>query len=337
MTGYEFLVTAKSGNEVLGSTKLRVRPGTIPDLRLRASSQLLSPGEKVTVQLLRGPNWAGTLPEKLWLRQGARTWESKFDEKEKTASFELPRDVEGWFSVSFESAEVFLYSKPKAALSVSVKAEKERYAPGQLAHLELETKIGGVGGAAAVGLFGVDDSLSQLVPLPGATELDAMRPQVQSEFAFPGIDAQALAQGRVRGKNAQAATLLKVSQLPPPPEIDTPAYVNSSTTLDPNAVLVDRFYVALAELHVQTREWESSAGTTEKMTPRTMATLWSKSLDALEKRKEPARDLWGRKLRLHRLPADLLALTEPRQVVIDGTRLPEDSENWSMWVAKEKP
>jgi hypothetical protein len=34
---------------------------------------------------------------------------------------------------------------------------------------------------------------------------------------------------------------------------------------------------------------------------------------------------------------DLLALTEPRQVVIDGTRLPEDSENWNLWVAKEKP
>jgi hypothetical protein len=337
MEGYEFLVTAKKGGETLGSTKLRLRPGVIPDLRLRASSQLVDPGEAVTVQLLRGPNWSGTLPEKLWLRQGARTWESKFDEKEKSATWTMPTDVEGWFSVQFESAEVFLYSRPRALLSVKVKPEKDRYAPGQLAHLEIDTTIGGVGGAAAVGLFGVDDSLSQLAPLPGAGELDGLRPRVASEMAFPGIDAHALAQGRVRGKNAQAATLLKVSQLPPPPEHDTPVAASARTSIDPNEALVDRFYVALAELHVQTREWEASAPAAEKMTPRTMATLWKRSLDAMEKRNESSRDFWGRRLRLHRLPMDLLALTEPRQVVIDGTRLPEDSENWNLWVAKEKP
>ena len=28
---------------------------------------------------------------------------------------------------------------------------------------------------------------------------------------------------------------------------------------------------------------------------------------------------------------------EPRAVVINGTRLPEDTQNWSQWVAKEKP
>jgi len=37
------------------------------------------------------------------------------------------------------------------------------------------------------------------------------------------------------------------------------------------------------------------------------------------------------------LPYDLLSLTEPRQLVVDGTRLPEDLENWQQWVAKEKP
>jgi len=88
---------------------------------------------------------------------------------------------------------------------------------------------------------------------------------------------------------------------------------------------------------VQTREWEASTVKSEKMSPRTMATLWSKALDALEKRNESSRDFWGRRLRLHRLPMDLLALTEPREVVVDGTRLSEDSENWNLWVAKEKP
>ena len=46
---------------------------------------------------------------------------------------------------------------------------------------------------------------------------------------------------------------------------------------------------------------------------------------------------YGRPLRLYRLPADLLALTDPHAVVATGTRLPEDVENWSAWVAKEKP
>jgi hypothetical protein len=232
---------------------------------------------------------------------------------------------------------VFLFSKPKASLAVSLTPEKERYAPGQLAHLELETTLGGVGGPAAVGLFGVDESLSQLVSLPGASELDGLRPAVSSSPAFPGVDAQALSLGRVRGANAQAATLLKVSTLPAPPEVDTPTSASARSVIDPNAVLVDRFYVALQELHVQAREWEGSAPASVKMTPQVMAQLWSKALDAMEKKKESPKDFWGRRLRLHRLPGDLLALTEPRQVVIDGTRLPEDSENWSLWVAKEKP
>ena len=88
---------------------------------------------------------------------------------------------------------------------------------------------------------------------------------------------------------------------------------------------------------MQTRTWESTAPEAEQMTPRTMARLWAKALDTLEFRKQPARDAWGRKLKLHRLPYDLLALTDPRAVVVNGTRLPEDIENWTAWVAKEKP
>jgi hypothetical protein len=337
LVGYEFQVSAKTGAENLGTTKLRLTPGAIPNVRLRASNQLVRAGEAVVVQLLRGPDWSGELPKKLFLRQGARTWEADFDEEKKSATVTMPTDVEGWFSVEFQGAQVFLFSKPKASLAVSLTPEKERYAPGQLAHLELETTLGGVGGPAAVGLFGVDESLSQLVSLPGASELDGLRPAVSSSPAFPGVDAQALSLGRVRGANAQAATLLKVSTLPAPPEVDTPTSASARSVIDPNAVLVDRFYVALQELHVQAREWEGSAPASVKMTPQVMAQLWSKALDAMEKKKESPKDFWGRRLRLHRLPGDLLALTEPRQVVIDGTRLPEDSENWSLWVAKEKP
>lgn len=73
------------------------------------------------------------------------------------------------------------------------------------------------------------------------------------------------------------------------------------------------------------------------MRPATMAGLWTAALAACEKRKQGVTDAYGRRLRLHWLPSDLLALTDPRAVVVDGTRLPEDVESWPAWVAKERP
>jgi hypothetical protein len=93
----------------------------------------------------------------------------------------------------------------------------------------------------------------------------------------------------------------------------------------------------LAELHVQTRQWEKASPASEKMRPATMARLWTQALDATEKRGQPVTDAYGRRLRLSMLPQDLLSLTDPRAVVVLGTRLPEDTENWADWVAKEKP
>jgi hypothetical protein len=184
----------------------------------------------------------------------------------------------------------------------------------------------------------VDESLQQLAPLPGPDELSALRPQPASDGpALGNFDAQALALGRVRGANAAAATLLRVTALPAPPALEAAVGVRGSTPLDPNGTLVDRFYGVLGELATQVREWEASAPPREKMTPATMAALWGRALVAADRRQEPTRDLWGRTLRLHRLPPDLLALTEPRALVVDGTRLPEDTQNWAQWVAKEKP
>jgi hypothetical protein len=337
MTGYEFLVTAKKGAETIGSTKLRMSPGVVPPLRMRAASQQVKPGEKVKVELIRGPEFAGELPKKIYLHLGQVTKEFDFDAKTRAGVIEIPADGEGWASVQGDSAMTYLFIEPKAQLALAVKPEKERYAPGQIARLELETKLGGTGRSAAVGLFGVDDSLSQLVPLPGGDELSKLRPQAQSNGSFDGLDAAALSLGRIRGGNAVAATLLKVTQLPPPAQTDVAVSVSGSTVFDPNETLTDRFYAVLLELHLQARGWEEKSPPAERMTPRTMANLWAKAIDAVEAKKESARDGYGRKLRLHRLPADLLALTAPQAVIVQGTRLPEDVENWSAWVAKERP
>lgn len=337
MVGYEFLVTAKKGTEVFGSTRLRMNPGTVPQIRLRASTQLLKAGEHVKVEILRGPDFTGELPEKLFLTHAFQSQEAKVDPSTRSADFTIPADWQGWAGVQWGGGQVFLFVQPNAALSVKVTPEKERYAPGQVAQLGIETTVGGTGGAAAVGLFGVDESLSQLASLPGADELAPLRPQATGTAAFGSMDAQALSLGRIRGANAAAATLARVSSMPPPPQVEAAVSISGSTVFDPNEAQVDRFYVVLGELYTQVRTWESSAPGSEKMTPPVMARLWNQSLDAVESRKDSARDAWGRKLRLHRLPADLLALTEPRSVVINGTRLPEDTQNWSQWVAKEKP
>jgi hypothetical protein len=297
----------------------------------------VKPGDAVKVEILRGPDFTGTLPEKLFLTHAFETKEALVDEKTRTATFTVPTDWQGWAGVQWGGGQVFLFVKPTSSLSVKVTPEKTRYAPGQVAQLGIETKLGEQGGPAAVGLFGVDDSLSQLATLAGADELAALRPQATGTAAFGSLDAQALSLGRIRGANAAAATLVRVSSMPPPPQVEASVAINGSTIFDPNEAQVDRFYVVLGELYTQVREWEASASADAKISPQMMAQLWNRSLDAVEARKESARDAWGRRLRLHRLPMDLLALTEPRAVIVNGTHLPEDTQNWALWVAKEKP
>jgi len=177
-----------------------------------------------------------------------------------------------------------------------------------------------------------------LVPLPGADELARVRPVVgTSSPAFGALDGQALTMGRIRGGNAAAATVLRVSTLPSRCESEAPVNVQGAGAFDSNAELTDHFYSALAELHAQTREWEEKAPKGELMHPPKMAQLWQVALDACQKRGESMEDAYGRRLKLSNLPPDLLALVDPRQVVIEGTRLPEDVEAWGEWVAKEKP
>lgn len=339
MLGYELLVTA----EIPGrpSTRLRIGPGTIPELRLRVSPVLAKPGDQVTAELIRGPTFAAsgrTLPKELVLshRKGEPKKE-KLDDNRR-AVFTIQPGTEGWVEITGGDARALVYVKPEADLAVTVSPKQPTYAPGQQAELQIQTTLGGRGGAAAVGLFGVDESLGQLVALPGPGDLGRVQPTVETTVpAFGTLDGQALTQGRIRGANAAAATVLRVGAVPPPPALDAVVTARASSRFDPIEELTDAFYVVLAELHVQARAWEASAPAGEVMRPKTMAGLWQKALAACAKRGEPITDAYGRRLRLSRLPPDLLALTDPRAVVVVGTRLPEDVEDWTSWVRKEKP
>ena len=335
MLGYELIVHADVAGKA-ASAKLLVQPGAIPPLRMRVAPVLAKAGETITAELIRGPDFAGELPEELVLThlKGHKTAKLAAGK----AALTIDPGTEGWVEISGGGVRALVFVKPENDLQVAVKPTQDRYKPGDQAELLIETKIGGQGGQAAVGLFGVDDSLSQLVALPSATDLSRVRPEVGTSLpAFGTLDGQALTLGRIRGANAAAATVLRVTSIPTPPELDAVVTASGATRIDVIEELTDRFYVVLAELHVQARSWEASAPAAEKMKPATMAALWRKALAACKKRGERVDDAFGRELRLWRLPPDLLALTDPRAVIVVGTRLPEDVENWAAWVAKERP
>jgi hypothetical protein len=335
MLGYELAVTAQI--EGAPSTRLRMPPGNVPELRLRVTPVLAAAGDTLTAQLIRGPKFTGQLPDKLLLDCSGHTGEAKLD-VERRATLAIGRDVDGWCTVSGGGVRALVYVRPRAELTVSVVPRRDRYAPGERAELTVQTTLGGKGGPAAVGLFGVDDSLGQLAPLPGPDALGRLRPRVETSApAFGVLDGQALTLGRIRGANAAAATVLRVSSIPAPAELDAIVGSHGESRFDPVEQLTDRFYTALAELHAQVRRWETRAPAAERMMPATMAGLWRDALAACAARGEHIDDAYGRPLRLSRLPPDLLSLTDPRAVVVVATRLPEDVENWPAWVARERP
>ena len=338
MLGYELLVSADV--EGAPSTKLRLVPGDVPDVRLRLSPVLARPGETVTAEVIRGPNFAAsgiTLPKEIELihLKGKQKAQLGADRK---ATFTIEPGTEGWCHVSVAGVRGLVFVRPENDLVVELRPEQPRYAPGDQARLLLQTRTAGRGTQAAVGLVGVDESLGQLVTLPAADAMARLRPTVETpQPAFGTLDGQALTLGRIRGANAAAATVLRVGAIPQPPQLDAVVSVSGATRFDPVEELTDRFYTVLAELHVQVRQWEATAPAGTIMRPPVMAEMWKKALAACEARGEKVKDAFGRKLRLHRLPPDLLALTDPRVVVVVGTRLPEDVESWPAWVAKEKP
>ncbi|MDP2342297.1 MAG: MG2 domain-containing protein [Deltaproteobacteria bacterium] len=342
MLGYELLIAARAEDEVVGDTRLRVVPGDVPALRLRPSKVIADAGDDVTIEFLRGPSFEGELPEKLWLNHVNGSIEGVVNKEKRTVAYKLPADRDGWYEARYDGASspstparIFV---PRArALRVEVKPDQASYRPGQMAKLAITTREQDKGIKAAVGLIGVDATLAQLVPLPGPDAMDRLEPTVvMTRSAFNVFDATALALGRIRGKNAAAATVLLVSQVPTPVEIDVYTSANGSTVFDPLSPLTDRFFTALEDLYTEVRKFEAEAKPDEKLTPQLMLTLWDRALDAAKARGAVVTDAFGRRISLRLLPNELVALTDPRLVVADATRLPEDVEDWVRF-AKRSP
>jgi hypothetical protein len=336
--GYELAVSARLEGKEIGTAKLFIPPTQLPSQRLRASPVLARAGESVRVELLRGPGYSGSLPELLVMEAGATRLEAKVELPARVANFRLPADFEGWAVVQWGAAVARVYVPPRAQLAVQLAPEKTAYAPGEVARLRVETRVDGKEGPAAVGLFGVDEGLAQLAPLPGPAALGSLRPAPTLDMpAFGVLDGQALAMGRIRGANAAAAVLLNVTQVPSVEDAEPSQAFTAQGSFEPDVELTEPFYRVLGELTAQVRAWEQKAPEGETLSPAGMARLWEQALVACEKRGEPVTDAYGRRLKLSRLPSELLALTDPRVVVVGGTRLSEDVENWGAWVAQEAP
>ncbi len=340
VTAYDLRLTARSKDgEVLGSTRLVLPPGQIPDFRLRAEPTLPQPGETVVVSMVRGPNFSGELPDKLVLRHADGSFlEAEREKDAKSVQFTLPADKTGWWSVTWAGSVSRVYVAPPGRLDVQISSDKDTYRPGEAATFTVRTTNESGAVSAAVSLFGVDETLSALAPLPGPDAMSSLQAQVPTPSpAFGALDGVALVKGHLRGENARMATILRVGEPPSPESLDAPVSVYGSNGVDVRGAVVDPFFPILAELLRQERAWERDAPAEDRLTPARAARLFAQARSVVQEAGGTVTDAYGRPLRLSTLPADLLELTAPHAIATDGARLPEDLENWAQWVAREEP
>ncbi len=335
--GYSFQVAALDGDEnsaTVGETTLRLRPGALPNLRLRFSEILVKPGDKLDVVALRGPGFNGSFPEELWLRSGDREIEKfAFDPKKRTGSFQIPADARGFIHVSFGGAMAVAYVQDERELTLGLTTDKAVYRPGDVANLTVSSKAGESPVAAGVTLSGLDQTLGVLATLDAPDSLARLAVTAETASpAFGDLDARALQTGQIAGDNAAAATILRVSGLPQAAPGATRVSAESRFTFDPASDVADAFYTFYPEVKSAVRSWEKTAKEGDVMTPRILLQLWEATLKA-----HPTSDPFGRDLHLSVLPQDLLRFTDPRVLVSDAARLPEDIENWAAFVASESP
>jgi hypothetical protein len=333
--GFALRVEALDGERSLGSTVVRLREGAVPDLRLRPSEVLVNPGDTVELAAIRGPDFIGSFPKKLWLHQGDRRLvEFDFDPDTRKGAFKVPDDVSGFVHVELGGARAVVYVRPKSSLSLALSTDATSYRPGETARLTVSARDGDKPVAAGVTLSGVDSTLATLAPLVGPDDFARVTVRAASDRpAFGVLDARALQTGQIAGDNAAQAAVLRVTALPSiPPGADRVSIDSTRGAFTPEAELADAFYGFYREVRSAVRAWESTAAAGELLTAERMVALWEDTLS-----KHPTRDPFDRPLHLSALPPDLLTLTDPRFMASDGARLPEDVENWPAYVAAEAP
>ena len=334
-TAYELAVSATDGARVLGEGKVIVEVGTVPSLRLRPDPSLVGPGETLKVDLIRGPGFYGDLPERLHLMDGTAIVSSAKVE-DKAATWTIPDDASGFLHVQWRDARATVFVKPASPLSVAISTDRPVYQPGETAKLTVTTRAGESPVAAGIGLVGVDATLAQLAPLVGPNDFGRVTVRAESsQPAFGIYGPHALKQGLIRGENAAKAVVLRIDTLPMDPAGDSPSSGSGQEQADTEAQTSRSFYRALDRATARLRAWEEAAKDNELLEPEEMVQIWRSALADLRDEGDPAVDGYGRELDLAVLPPALLAMTDPRTLVADGARLPEDFVGWTQYVEQE--
>ena len=334
-TAYQLEVSAVRDTTEIGRSRPILAVGTVPNVRLRATPSLARPGDQVQVEIFRGPQSGRSLPESLWLRDGS-VYLEQADVEGNAATFSIPEDAEGFLHVEWAGARTVVYVQEAAPLTVTLSTDAPAYAPGTRTELTVRTAAGGKPQPAAVGLVGVDQTLSQLAPLLGADDYGRVTVLTEAERpAFDSFDPRALALGQVTGENAAKAALLRISHLPTNAAGDQPTSATAEVVADTDGATLAAFYRVLEATRRRVRQWEEAAPQEEQMDPSRMVAFYQETLVALEQAGEAAVDGYGRPLTLGALPYDLLEQLEPRALVADATRLPEDVVSFTRYVDEE--
>jgi hypothetical protein len=343
-SGYELRVAASVQGEPLGETTVVLSPGRAPALRLRPERPVLTAGSPVRIRLLRGPGFSGNLPDPevpvpLELG-GEELCALSYDPVANVLVGELPEDpgLHGLLSVSWQGVRAVILVPRPSGLELDIAPEQARVRPGEQARLAVTTAVDGQGSPAAVSLFGVDRALGQLAPLLGPDDFGRVTVLATTRgSAFGVFDARDLLTGDIAGENAVLATLLRMDRLPLTRREEEPIAGSGSSVFDAEVVLTEAFYALLGQALREVARWEEQAAPGVLLSLENHAELWAQALEHQKEGDLPCADAFGLPLTLDRLPDDLLRLTDPRWLVSDARRLPEDVQDWVGWVRSELP
>lgn len=327
--GFSFVASVDG----IGDTVLRMRVGAVPALRLRLSEVVASQGAEIELSAIRGPDWSGSFSDKMRVMQGDRLIVAfPFDTEKRKGKFVVPNDVQGFLSVEWYGARAVLYVPPQSSLSVALSTPGP-WKPGSPAEIKVQTTDHGRPVPAGVTLSGVDSTMAALVKLPEPDDWASVTVLAQTASpAFGMLDARALQTGQVVGNNAAQATVLRISTLPPSQPGSDNVNTYGEGVADVEGPLSDAYYQLYAEVRKAVRVWEKTAPEAEIMTAERMVAIWEATLA-----KHPTHDPFGRLLHLSILPGNLRDLADPRVIVSNARRLPEDVENWSLYILLEAP
>ncbi|MGC6508998.1 MAG: MG2 domain-containing protein [Myxococcota bacterium] len=332
--GYELSVFADG----LGSSSLYIKNKPVPNLRIRTSPNITIPGETVTFEFIRGPNFGDDLPKTVSvIHPDGQSTEHALDSDTRKVNFKVP-DKNGWYTTELYDVTGHFFVPLSQKLEVDLSTSTKSYRPGTRVSLNIDVKANGEPIKSAVGLFGVDKSLGELGRLETTndfTESLQFIAESHPQAEKLGLSATALQQGLITGKNAQLAAMSLINSTPTVGDKESIQTLYGTTELLPEQSIADSFFFILEEMHAQVFKWESNAQPHEQFKPETVLSLWDNALVACETKEHTCSDMYGQTLTVEMLPTEYLHMIAPNNLVLDGSRLPEDMVNWIKWV-KEK-